>query len=124
MGTSLWYRRSSILYSFTCEFLVWMQRPHREELQGRPLSPSAECRIEDLLYQREVCLHHRTCIERMCACTSGLVASQFRQVHKNKMVFTETEKSDFLGRDVVFKQSIELFNARLVHPPLQISILN
>ena len=106
------------------EFLVCVQRPHREELQGRPLSPSAECRIEDLLSQREVCLHHRTCIERMYACTSGLVAPQFRKVHKNKMVFIETEKSDFLGRDVVFKQSIELFDARLVHPPLKISILN
>ena len=83
------------VYSFTCEFLVCVQRPHREELQGRPLSPSAECRIEDLLSQREVCLHHRTCIERKYACTSGLVAPQFRKVHKNKMVFIETEESDF-----------------------------
>ena len=89
--------------------------PQREELPGRPLSPSAAYWIEDLPSQRDVGLHHETCVERMCACTSGLVASQFRKVHKNKMVL-QRQKIRLFGRDVIFKQSIELFKSRLVHP--------
>ena len=97
--------------------------PQREELPGRPLSPSAAYWIEDLPSQRDVGLHHETCVERMCAWASGLVAYQFRKVHKIKVVL-QRQRIRLFGRDVILKQSIELFKSRLVHPLWEISISN
>ena len=100
-------KKEFYVYSFTCQFLVWMQRPDSEELQGRPLSPSAKCRIEDLLYQRKVCLHLRTCIRRMCTCTSGLVIPQFRNVH-NKIRWLLQRQINQTLKLTSFQQSMEL----------------
>ena len=106
------------LYSFTCQFLVWMQRPDRRAL-GASAKPIREVQDRRPSVPENGMLAPQTCIRRMCTCTSGLVVPQFRRVHNKIRWFYRDRLIRLFLKMTSFKQSIELLTRDQCTPLLK-----
>ena len=105
------------LYSFTCQFLVWMQRPDRRAL-GASAKPIREVQDQRPSVPENGMLAPQTCIRRMCTCTSGLVIPQFRKVH-NKIRWLLQRQINQTLKLTSFQQSMELLTRDQCTPLLK-----